>query len=326
MTAPYPLVFVPQLKPKVWGGGRLAGLGKAVPSGVSVGESWEVCDLDETSASGGGGGRARSVIANGPLSGRTIREAIDQWGDALLEHRRLMAGAFPLLVKYLDARENLSVQVHPSEAYARVHPGAHLKTEAWYVVEAEPGSEIHAGLRPEVTRAGLESRRRGEGFEAGLVDDLIHRPARVGECHVLPSGTCHARGGGVLVAEVQTPSDTTFRMYDWGREAGGGRSLHPDEALECAALGPAPGVTRGPGRLATTPFFTIDEWRLDGRVTGKEGCSILMVVEGQGRLEWEDGPSRGELALGRGTTALIPAKIGSLARLDGRGTVLCIGV
>lgn len=128
MTAPYPLVFEPALMSKVWGGDRLSAFGKRISAGATIGESWEVADLGSTSASGAGGGGVRSVIANGPLRGKTLHDAIDLWGGDLLGDAKPAAGGgFPLLVKFLDARENLSVQVHPSPAYAAANPGANLK-------------------------------------------------------------------------------------------------------------------------------------------------------------------------------------------------------
>ena len=146
------------------------------------------------------------------------------------------AGGFPLLVKYLDAREHLSVQVHPSPDYAKSHEGAHLKTESWLILDADEGAMLYKGLKPGTSGADLQ-----RAIESGTVPDLlIAEPAVVGQCHTLPSGTVHALGAGVLVAEVQTPSDTTFRVYDWAKEYGrDGRELHIDQALECADLGPA---------------------------------------------------------------------------------------
>jgi hypothetical protein len=130
-------VFEPILLEKVWGGRRLERYGKKLPPGKLIGESWEVADLPATSESGAGGGPARSVIANGALAGRTLHDALELWGEGLLGPKPPWpGGAYPLLVKFLDARENLSVQVHPSPAYAAAHPGAHLKTECWYVLQA----------------------------------------------------------------------------------------------------------------------------------------------------------------------------------------------
>lgn len=307
MTAPYPLNFEPVLLEKVWGGRRLEGLGKALPPAAAIGESWELADLASTAASGAGGGAVQSIIANGPLRGRRLRDAIAEWGPLLMgDLRPTPGGGFPLLVKFLDARENLSVQVHPSPAYAAGHPECHLKTECWYIVEARPGSLIYKGVRPGVT---AEEFRRHIA-EGTVVADLIAVPAVAGECHNLPSGTCHALGAGVLVAEVQTPSDTTFRVFDWGRA---GRELHIGPALACIELGPAPPATSlAPGqraaRLVKTEFFDVDACDLAVGESEPAGlgaaCSVLIVLDGEGELI---GPGAERMRLAKGMTVLVPA-------------------
>ncbi len=296
---PYPLLLRPMLLPKVWGGDRLARFGKAVKPGDRVGESWEVADLDATSASGAGGGAARSIIENGPLAGQTIRDATRAFGVEAMFGTAPRCSAsnevpppFPLLVKFLDARENLSVQVHPSIAYAKAHRGASIKTECWYILDAEPGSVIYKGLREGVTREVFERHLRGgpDGDGSGVVGDLEAVPAVVGEMHNLPSGTVHALGAGVVVAEVQTPSDTTFRVYDWGRS---GRELHIDAALECIMWGPARGATKGTraeaasvqvSRLVSTGFYVVDEIRSgvgERGSIGSDGGAEVVVSPGE---------------------------------------------
>lgn len=314
MIQPYPLLLEPILMEKVWGGRRLEALGKHLPPGKNIGESWELADLASTSPSGGGGAAARSVIATGPLKGQTLADAIRLWGRDLLGGVRLTpSGGFPLLVKFLDARENLSVQVHPSPAYAAAHPDACLKTECWYILAAEEidgrPPVIYKGVKPGVTRETLAAHIR----DGSVVDDLIAVPAVVGECHNLPSGTCHALGAGVLVAEVQTPSDTTFRVYDWGRA---GRELHIEQALECIDCGPAPAATALPAgrhsaRLVTTEFFTVTEVFLKAGgvlpfATADEGPRVVIVLSGSVsiRAGRED-----TVAAPTGGTVLIPAAI-----------------
>ncbi len=310
MIAPYPLVFEPILMEKVWGGTRLDKFGKKLPAGKKIGESWELADLAATSASGGGGGEARSVITNGLMKGKTLHEAVKEWSRDLMGGVKLSAsGGFPLLVKFLDAAENLSVQVHPSPAYAAANEGANLKTECWYILHAEPGAVIYKGIKPGVTK---------EKFAAHITDgsvasDMISVPAVVGECHNLPSGTCHALGAGVLVAEVQTPSDTTFRVFDWGRK---GRELHVRQALECIDFGPAPSAAKLPkgkvsGQLVGTEFFKVHESFLAaGGVVplgeSADGPRVLMVLSGSVSIRaGRDEP----VAVGAGTTALVPAAL-----------------
>lgn len=340
MPALYPLLLRPVILEKVWGGRRLESLGKTLEKpDVKYGESWELADMASTSASGAGGGAVQTMIANGALRGHSLRDAAREWGSGLLGNRgpdhAAYAGDFPLLIKFLDASENLSVQVHPSPAYAQSHAGAFLKTECWYIMDAAPGAVIYKGIRPEVTRAEFE--RLARAGDARLVDAMVALPAVVGECHNLPSGTVHALGAGVVLAEVQTPSDTTYRLYDWGRT---GRALHVEESIQCASF-PGEhahaallrGLTVGrcepdqkQARLVTTEFFTVDELRpadgdvvhLGGIVGGRNACVALVVLDGE--CEVVDGKLFQPVALKRGDTALVPAGIAVNAMVAaGRG-------
>lgn len=239
MPTPYPLILKPILKPKVWGGRRLAEFGKHLPPEGHIGESWELADLDTTSTSGGGGEPAHSTILNAELQGKTIRDAIEQWGTDLLgDAKPTPGGGFPLLVKYLDASQHLSIQVHPSPAYAEDHPEAHLKAESWLILDAQPDADgnqpvIYKGFQDGTTADDLR-----DAIKNGTVPDIMRTQLAVpGHCHTLPSGTVHALGAGVLVAEIQTPSDTTFRVYDWAKEYGReGRELHTEQAVQCASF------------------------------------------------------------------------------------------
>lgn len=318
LAALYPLRFQPIYKEKVWGGRTLERLGRQLPGDedVAIGESWELADLSQTSASGGGGGAERSKVADGALAGRTLHELMLQYGERLMGRLRPTAtGDFPLLVKYLDARENLSVQVHPSEGYVASHPEAHLKSEAWYIVHAEPGAAIYKGIKEGVTPQAFR-----RALDANTVDAveplLIKVPVKAGDCHYLPSGTCHALGAGILVAEVQTPSDTTFRVFDWGRQ---GRELHVEQAMPCIEFGPAQtanherrshiaGVFTTVSRLVTCEFFRIERIRMSQGYRQElpyDQPVVWMVLEGRGHLRTKAGapPTPFE----RGQTLLIPA-------------------
>lgn len=331
---PYSLLFEPIYKEKVWGGRALERLGKALPAGKNIGESWELADLPESVPDG------RSVIANGPLAGKTIHEALADHRDTVLGAARpAMDGAFPLLIKYLDARENLSVQVHPDEAYVEAHPEAHLKSEAWYVIDAEPGAVIYRGIDPSVTRAQFAEHLTTDK----VVDDLLAIPVQAGQCHYLPSGTCHALGAGIVVAEIQTPSDTTFRVYDWGRTD---RELHVAQALECIHFGPGPanrpaGADAGEGMgrnqpievegVRTEPLISTDFFEIERVVVLKAGRLeivtngqpiIWMLLDGSGRVT---APGAGDTPLRRGDTVLHPAALeGAGAEFAGSATLLAI--
>jgi len=216
---PLPVVFEPLLKPKPWGGQRLATLlNKRLPAGERIGESWVLVSLPGN----------ESRVRDGPLAGRTLSELMQLWGRDLLGDANLIEGRFPLLLKFLDACENLSVQVHPKPDGRGGPPG--VKHEAWYVVHAEPGAKLFIGLKPGVGPADVAR----VANTPALVDILRVWEGRPGQCYYLPSGTLHALGAGLVVAEIQTPSDVTYRAYDWNRvdAAGRARELHVGQALQ----------------------------------------------------------------------------------------------
>ena len=272
VTPLYPLKFTPVYKEKVWGGRTLENLGRTLPGDANtpIGESWELVDLATTSTSGGGGGAERSAVANGPLAGQTLAQVIDAYGPALCGALPLTEdGGFPILLKYLDASANLSVQVHPSPAYAASHADAFLKSEAWYIVDCQPGAAIYKGIREGVTPDQLRAALATNTDDA-VVPLMIEVPVAPGDCHYLPSGTCHALGGGILVAEVQTPSDTTYRVYDWGRTE---RELHVEQALACIDFGPpqvASFELNTPINDHTTRLVSCEHFRMD-RTTAEAG-------------------------------------------------------
>ncbi|MFO0828244.1 MAG: type I phosphomannose isomerase catalytic subunit [Phycisphaerales bacterium] len=334
MTLIEPLLFEPILKPRAWGGDRLRRFGKPVRSGDRIGESWEVADLPDSIPDG------RSRIALGKFAGQTL-------GELLLSHRAEVMGLarpsadgrFPILVKFLDANEHLSVQVHPDAGYAAAVPGAHLKTEAWLVLEAQPGAVVFRGVRPDVDRdrffAALES-----GATQEVVDSLVSVAVDRGDCIYLPSGICHALGAGILVAEVQTPSDTTFRLFDWNRNDPG-RPLHLAEARRCMRFGTTqedgcPGVVRRASAVAVetngfitrslcrTRFFEIEsiEACRDSRLPVVTNNAPVVWVVTDGEIELA-GPSGRALQLRAGDTVLMPASLaGWTARLANSATLL----
>ncbi len=313
----YPLVTAPILKPKPWGGRRLAAFGKALPPDQRIGESWEVADLgpELTGAPGGD----RTLVANGPLARASLHAVMDRWRDGLLgDASATPAGDFPLLVKLLDASEPLSVQVHPDEEYARSHPGAFHKTETWYVVAADPGAVLYLGLA-----GGVGPEKLAEACREGDVAPVLRAvPARAGDLHHLPAGTVHALGAGVLVAEVQTPSDTTFRLYDWARQlARAPRALHLDEAMAAIhwdETPPAPTRATGSAPLIETAAYAIARHDLSGETAldpAPNACRILMLLDGAAHL--------GDVSMSKGDTVIVPAALAAAgAAVRGRGTLL----
>ena len=324
----YPLKFEPILQPRIWGGDRLKKvLGKPVPAkspSTRWGESWELADLPPGAVKADSfgadpSGAISSRVATGPWAGRALRDILQHEGEAYLPGGR--GKYYPLLIKFLDAREDLSVQVHPTAAYTRAHPGTHLKTEAWYVMDAAPGSRIYKGLLP-----GITPQRFQAAVESGRTADVLQSvPARVGDCHFLPSGMVHALGAGVLVAEVQTPSDTTFRIFDWNRLGPDGkpRTLHIREALEVIDFDQPASVVQ-PSNIRTARFedivlreLTSCEYFTLSRIDFAEGSvhippellddqsQVWMMLSGQAVLDW---PGHGGTALAPGDTVLLPAR------------------
>jgi len=305
----YPLIFEPILKPKIWGGRNLETLtGKCLPDGAKIGESWEVADLEDD----------QSVVAQGPARGRTLSELTREWGAGLIGGASLFEGRFPLLIKFLDAQETLSVQVHPDEAMARRLGGrVRVKNEAWYVIDAEPGGFIYRGVRKSVDAEALR-----RAIDEQRVETVLHRLAvRPGHCYYLPSGTIHALGAGVVVAEVQTPSDTTYRVYDWGRidpSTGQPRELHLQEALQCISYDTRPiegeraehvgGVWTAVTRLVRCESFVIERVRMTEGVEQlipHQELVIWIVLDGRGSIAY-DAPGS-PVRFGVGDTVVIPA-------------------
>jgi len=303
-----PIRFQPLLKRYVWGGRRLGErLGKAIGDGEDYAESWEVVDHGEN----------QSVVLEGPWAGMGLGELLERWPRELLglalARQREMAGPlallrhrFPLLFKFLDARLPLSVQVHPSDQQGSLLDPPDLgKTEAWVILEAQPGSRVFAGLRPGVGRAELE-----EHVRRGTTDECLHSfEPKPGDCLFIPAGTVHALGGGLLVAEIQQASNTTFRLFDWNRldASGKPRPLHVERALETidyerGAVAPQtalPSSEAGRDLLAECDKFRLERLRGDGpRQLGPDDrCHILAVLSGHARVRtasasWECSPGQ----------------------------------
>jgi mannose-6-phosphate isomerase len=257
----YPLKSVPVFKQRIWGGRRLAEVfAKDLPPGEKIGESWEIADLPE----------GQSGIANGPLRGSTLGEVIRRYPEEIMgrgDMSRRAALRFPLLIKFLDAQDVLSVQVHPDLETCRRMGKGDPKTECWYVMQAEPGAVIYKGLKKGITREHF-----AKAIQDGTTAELLARvPVSPGECHFIPAGTAHTLGAGLLIAEIQTPSDTTYRIFDWNRvhDSGRPRQLHIEEALESIHFDVTPDklpVTTV-GRLVDSNHFKVDKGH---RVEGGE--------------------------------------------------------
>jgi mannose-6-phosphate isomerase len=273
----YPLKFEPIYKPRIWGGRKLQELfGKKLRPGEKIGESWELADLPND----------KSVIVNGELAGRTLRSAIEQYPREITGSARF-SPPFPLMIKLLDAQDVLSVQVHPDARTCQRMGKGEPKTECWYVISAAPGAVIYKGLKKGVTKEQF-----AQAIKAGTVADTLAKvEVRAGECHFLPAGTAHAIGPGLLIAEIQMPSDTTYRVFDWNRvdDAGKPRELHVQEALESIHFdisGDMLPVTTV-GRLVQCEHFTVDKGHQAKNcelLLSPGRMKVLIVISGFGTI------------------------------------------
>jgi mannose-6-phosphate isomerase len=303
----YPLTFQPIFQERIWGGRKLESLyGKALPAGKVIGESWEISDRAD----------ANSVVMNGPLTGQTLASLMASHRDAMMGRARSPEGRFPLLIKLLDAQDNLSLQVHPPQHLA-AELGGCAKTEMWYVSAAEPGAMLYAGLRRGVTREEFAAKTHD-----GTVAECFHQlPVRESDSLFLPSGRVHALGKGLVIFEIQQNSDTTYRVFDWNRVDGSGkpRQLHVEESLKCIDFEDfEPGLTNGEYQtasagvrsraLARHALFAVDVLEIDANAEYRETIAeprVIGVVSGSVNIPHATQP----VSLQAGQFALIPAAL-----------------
>ncbi|HWD37500.1 MAG TPA: type I phosphomannose isomerase catalytic subunit [Fimbriimonas sp.] len=313
-TPLYPLRFEPIYQYRLWGGRKLASLGREpLPGDGPIGEAWILSDRDDFA----------SKVANGPLEGKTIKDLLGASKVAMLGRLAPKYDRFPLLLKYLDAKEMLSVQVHPSDKHKDLlPPGENGKTEAWVVLQAEPNSFIYAGLKPGTSEDNLRhlTAKNADDYLAGF-----HPQA--GEGVFIQAGTVHALGGGVMVFEVQQNSDVTFRLFDWDRvdaKTGKPRELHIEKAIECTDMdqGEIGPVTPEPVSADRVKFFQSEHftlWRIASEhpfTVGHSGVPrVAVCIEGKGTL--------GSDAVRKGDVWLLPASVGETQFVPtGEATVL----
>jgi len=305
----YPLRFAPIYQYRIWGGRRLADLlTEPLPGNDPIGEAWILSDRDDHA----------SYIANGRLKGQTISQLLEHWPVQLMGKLAGRFTRFPLLLKFLDAREMLSVQVHPSDQQTDSIPvREHGKTEAWVVLEAGHESRIYAGLKPGTTTDNLR-----QAITNGTVaDHLAYFTPKLGNAVFLPAGTVHALGGDIVVFEVQQNSDVTFRLYDWNHidaKTNKPRALQVDQAFACidfaqGAIKPIVPVMEATMPVERERIFQCEYfhlWRLRGQSPFTVGemnvPRILVCLEGKGGIEHENVV----YAVGKGDVFLLPAVVG----------------
>lgn len=306
----YPLTFHPIYKEKLWGGRRLESvLGRDLPGGP-IGESWDVAAH----------AHGTSVVDQGPLAGRSLDQLVAEYGEELLGKGRVPeSGKFPLLLKLIDANQDLSVQVHPDDHYLRLRGGETWgKTEMWYIIHSEPGAWIIWGLRPGVTKESFAAALK-QGGDA-ILACLNKIPVQPGQVYPISAGLVHALGAGCLVAEIQQNSDTTYRLYDWDRvdEQGQPRELHLDQGLEVIDFSPeAQSHHYQLKRCAQHFHFTVLDKPQNLTLDLKGGFQILTALNGEAEVAY----GGGVLKLEPGRSCLLPACLGN-CQLSSAGVVL----
>ena len=301
-----PIRFAPVYQDYIWGGDRIRTVFGRSGTGAVCAESWEISDRDE----------GMSVVDGGPHAGRTLRDLAEAHGTALLG-RAVTGTRFPLLIKIIDARDRLSLQVHPDDASA-ARVGGEAKTEMWYALPGASDSFVYAGLEPGTDAAAL----RG-ALEAGRIEPLLRRqPIRAGQAVFIPGGRVHAIGEGCLLLEVQQNSNTTYRVYDWGRvdRSGKPRPTHLREALDVIrwedrrpCLIPEPS---GPGPCSGVfrcPYFRLERLRPEGRAIRLRngGASFHALFVSAGRVRLVSRGFTGDAAAGQ--SYLLPAALSAYA-------------
>lgn len=318
----YPLTFEPIIKARIWGGDSLSRRFNKPDIGEAAGESWELSGVEGDI----------SVVANGPLQGKDLNQLITEYGEKLLGSTviREFGNKFPILIKFIDAQRDLSIQVHPDDALAKERHDGKGKTEMWYIMQFEPGARLLLGFDKTYTQAQYEAHLKNKT----LLDILHHEAVEKGNTYFIKAGTVHAIGAGIVLAEIQQTSDITYRVYDYDRADSEGktRELHTELALEAMDYEPATDARvmyekrkNQSTPLVHSPYFNTHILPVDGTLTldlvDRESFTILMCVEGEVKVDYETD----SIKLPAGTTCLIPACLAAIS-LKGRGDLLEITI
>ena len=295
MDALYPLKFQPILKDKIWGGQKLQQLLHKPTTSKNAGESWEISDVEGDT----------SVVANGALQGSS-----DLLGE---KNFRQFGTKFPLLIKFIDAKEDLSVQLHPNDQLAKARHNSFGKTEMWYVVQADPESNLIVGFNQKMTQELYLKHLEDKTLQSILNFDAV----QAGDTYFIEVGRIHAIGAGVLLAEIQQTSDITYRVHDWDRvdSEGNERELHNDIALEAFDFDMPDNFrvdytkdSNSPTELVSCPYFTTNVLKVNDTILKEnthDSFMIYMCVEGKAQIEVDENQT--EISMGE--TVLIPACI-----------------
>lgn len=315
----YPLKFNPIYKHLLWGGKKLNQILNKNIEGENVGESWEISTVKGNI----------SVVSNGELSGKNLQELIELYPEEILGSRSLtkFGVEFPLLFKFIDAKLDLSIQVHPNDKIAKEKHNSFGKTEMWYVVQADENSKLIVGFRKNET---------AENYQKYLVENNIEQllhiyTVQAGDVFFIESGTVHAIGAGTLIAEIQQTSDVTYRLYDWNRKdlSGKPRELHTDLALEAINFNKIEPFVSGGGvienkKLVACDYFVTNQLHVDGTIDWKRevaSFTVFMCIDGKFEMEGFGF----KIGVNKGETVLVPAIIENM-KLIGEAVVLEVTV
>ncbi|MEI8200642.1 MAG: type I phosphomannose isomerase catalytic subunit [Eubacteriales bacterium] len=320
----YPFKLKPAVKDYMWGGDRLKHeYGIESPDSI-IAEAWMLsCNAN-----------GASTIMNGSLAGKSLADALFSDVEKALGINNSFAVYFPVLIKFIDARDDLSIQVHPSNGYAWENEGEFGKTEMWYVLDAQEGAFLYYGFSRAVTREELRER-----IEDNTIIEILNRvTVKKGDVFFLEAGTIHTIGKGIMIAEIQQNSDSTYRVYDYNRTDSDGkkRELHIEKALDVINTNFVPGIPKEhaalqkPGyrvtRLASCVYFTVDHLSIDSfaklECDGKSFTSLLLI-EGSGNIRFDNREygEDGAIAVSKGDSLFLPAGTGAY-RIEGRCCVL----
>ena len=298
-----PIKLNPEFKEIIWGGNKLKTDYNKVSDLKNIAESWELTVRED----------GMNTVADGDYKGSTMQEYIDKNGFSIVTDKEL--DRFPLLIKFIDAEDNLSIQVHPDDEYALDKANSLGKTEMWYVIDAKPGAKLVYGLKP-----GCDIQSLGEAISNGTVEDqLNYVSVKKGDVFFIPSGLVHAIGAGILLAEIQQNSNITYRVYDYNRlgKDGKPRELHVTDALNVIVNRSESEIDKirySKGEktktcLASCEFFTVDKYDLDGEIslsTTKESFNSVLCLDGKAKIIYNNE----EFPVLKGDSYYIPANIG----------------
>ena len=300
----YPFKFDPILKEKVWGGDKLKRIFSKNEKG-KIGESWEISGVEENV----------SEIINGPLKGRTLNWLLGNYKEKLVGEQvyRDFGDTFPLLFKFIDAQEDLSVQVHPNDILAKKRHNSFGKTEMWYILDVEKNGRIILGFKGD-----MNQQKYLEALSNNQITNILNfQPVKKGDAFILHPGTVHAIGAGILLAEIQQTSDITYRIYDWDRPGINGkmRQLHNDLALEAIDFSPSKlkidysEEINSPFPIGSTAFFSVNKLNLSKNYVRDleevPSFTVYMCLEGTALIETDDFSE----SIRKGETILIPAQL-----------------